>query len=1443
MKDQLPLLSFLTADEEPPEREYQNLYSQIVQTPGLLSAITRKTHTTELLYGISKHHHRLARILRRLFSVQNQLSKDFPIQLITKYANALLEQAARILHQVNIQGLVDILIPALSNCLTVNTDSGRSLGSVISRCGVIQSITTHVAGAQAIKTWTQSSSIFRQEAATLAILMEDLMSLIKNCCGDHGLASEANSWENLKSLKVLLGDLQHEQAATSAISSESQQLASAAARGRLLHRDEKKSSNAQQRPAQDSHIDLSPKIMDLLQSLELSIPTTSEQLKDVVTSLEYEKTIAILRAVAQSFPCNLCGVQLQASVADARNTDASLASHIVLRSRFDMTIFGQNVGDWELLLSTPAFAALRSMQRAGSSAKIERKLENLANGRGHMAPLAGSRIVRRRLRVPVFKSRCGRDFSILWQIDIDQVYQSNEQQSFRQVIRVWSIVQSSKIHDVVQNIAIIQSRWPAELIECCHKWLGSKIERCPFIITCGSGDSIARLRKHIGSDIRSMHQDILQLVDKFYPFTEAVRKKWTTRSMALEYPYKLSHQEIEIVRHHETASLILGRSGTGKTTCLMFRLIGRYLQSMSVAGERPIRQVLLTRSPTLASNLRIYVRNCIATLGLGADENSTVKERRMTEVSFNNISFPYVCTWEEFLQLLEDASSTIDGGTSHETSSSQQLANQDGNRAPVMKEEERCVDFTMFKLEYWPHLSSDLTKHLSLPLVFSEIMGVIKGSIVSGTTFRPLTLEEYSQRSSRVAPAFSHEADRAQVYKVFERYEALKREYQHCDFVDRVIHVLRALRTNPVLKRILRSMLDELYIDEVQDQRATDLKLLLNLVKDSRFFHVAGDTAQAISQESTFRFEDVKALIHDHFQDERPRGGQSQPTHPQMYTLGFNYRSRQGIVDLASFIMELLWKTFPDTVDKLDSEVGQLKGPKPILFLGCQQDTLANVHFDSSELSASTACFGADQVILVRDELTKEYLRSVIGVSGLILTILQSKGMEFDDVMIWNFFSTCLDTTGLRKLPTLFGSEGDNFDGRRHVGMCTELKHLYVAVTRARNRLFFLETSHQSVLSRLVELLTVSPSQALVQVVSQDDATFKNQLELLRAGSSSSPESWIRRGENFMSEEQYEEAFHCFQQAEDRRGMTLASAKRNVANGRLHRARGDVHDATKAFKDAIELFLSIEYTSEAIDLCCMIDWFQRAAEELSMKQDDIPRAATLFCEAKMYTKAADCYSKMKEYEQGAAMLWNVHEYNILVWFLTGNRESIQEELLQHYGALLKFLLKQGRIREDQRVQAITLLGSPIEREQVLRQLEMHEALTDMFCEEKKYGEAFDVCLQVGNLERALHLVRAEKFDVRPGDQREAQALHLLDYSVLSQLTEGARTKKGRERLFKDQFTRFDIPSLEARRLRWKRALNLSAVPVTMESHELVKINDPVIQSVTALQVVLPHVLL
>ena len=80
-------------------------------------------------------------------------------------------------------------------------------------------------------------------------------------------------------------------------------------------------------------------------------------------------------------------------------------------------------------------------------------------------------------------------------------------------------------------------------------------------------------------------------LDKFYALTEPVMRCILSSNLSAEFPFEVSKEESRVIGHYQTASLILGRSGTGKTTCLVIKLVRRYLASKAVVGEKPVQQV------------------------------------------------------------------------------------------------------------------------------------------------------------------------------------------------------------------------------------------------------------------------------------------------------------------------------------------------------------------------------------------------------------------------------------------------------------------------------------------------------------------------------------------------------------------------------------------------------------------------------------------------------------------------------------------------------------------------------------------------------------------------------------------------------------------------------------------------------------------------------------
>lgn len=71
-----------------------------------------------------------------------------------------------------------------------------------------------------------------------------------------------------------------------------------------------------------------------------------------------------------------------------------------------------------------------------------------------------------------------------------------------------------------------------------------------------------------------------------------------------------------------------------------------------------------------------------------------------------------------------------------------------------------------------------------------------------------------------------------------------------------------------------------------------------------------------------------------------------------------------------------------------------------------KKDTKRNSGGNSTDEDPDEPASGGLRVILVRDEQTQSALQKKVPTSTLVLTIAQSKGMEFDDVFLYNFFTT-----------------------------------------------------------------------------------------------------------------------------------------------------------------------------------------------------------------------------------------------------------------------------------------------------------------------------------------------------------------------------------------------------------------------------------------------------
>ena len=320
------------------------------------------------------------------------------------------------------------------------------------------------------------------------------------------------------------------------------------------------------------------------------------------------------------------------------------------------------------------------------------------------------------------------------------------------------------------------------------------------------------------------------ITGKFYTLTQNVLDGILTSGTSAEFPFDVAHDEVEIIRQTSAASFILGRSGTGKTTCLAFKLLSNYIGSRVTSGCKPIRQVFITRSEILAGKLNGYIRRLV-NCQLGRFDSDDVDNIRLEVLkekeentedchlwSLKEEDFPLVCTFDKLLSMVETSlkkSGRNYWKASEPGSATAEIHRRRSSVVAVPTRPPREVDAQTFIQDYWSKFPASVRLSIPVDLVFSEIMGIIKGSTsaLPGRNLRALTKEEYLGRSFRIAPLFTSDIERRQVYTIYEHYERLKAEYHDWDGVDRTRKVFAQLQENPAIVAKLKEVVDEIYVD------------------------------------------------------------------------------------------------------------------------------------------------------------------------------------------------------------------------------------------------------------------------------------------------------------------------------------------------------------------------------------------------------------------------------------------------------------------------------------------------------------------------------------------------------------------------------------------------------------------------------------------------------
>jgi superfamily I DNA/RNA helicase len=373
-------------------------------------------------------------------------------------------------------------------------------------------------------------------------------------------------------------------------------------------------------------------------------------------------------------------------------------------------------------------------------------------------------------------------------------------------------------------------------------------------------------------------------------------------------------------------------------------------------------------------------------------------------------AYPLVITFQDFLIMLDGTVGNSYFERFHELRKHSHGKVRGGSVALRTFIRKKEVDYERFSSSYWPHFNNQLTMNLDSSRVFTEIISHIKGgpqALEAGDG--KLSGKDYVLLSEGRVSNLNRQK-REIIYEVFINYEKMKVKNGDFDMADLVIDLHRRLR----VERYEGDEIYFVYVDEVQDLTLSQIALFKYICKNvEEGFVFSGDTAQTIAKGIDFRFQDIRSLFYKKFLLESKSCGNDKRKEKRkisdIFHLSQNFRTHDGVLKLSQSVIELLYHFFPQSIDVLQPETSFIYGEAPTLLgTGNNQNTISTIFGKSGKAERSFVGFGAEQVILVRDDHVRKEITKYVGKQALVLTIVECKGLEFQVVIMHNYLFNLL---------------------------------------------------------------------------------------------------------------------------------------------------------------------------------------------------------------------------------------------------------------------------------------------------------------------------------------------------------------------------------------------------------------------------------------------------
>ena len=288
------------------------------------------------------------------------------------------------------------------------------------------------------------------------------------------------------------------------------------------------------------------------------------------------------------------------------------------------------------------------------------------------------------------------------------------------------------------------------------------------------------------------------------------------------------------------------------------------------------------------------------------------------------------------------------------------------------------------KNENFVYEHKDLLKSIKAEEVYSQICSVINDPL-------NVSVDDYVKCGKKFTQ-FSVE-ERKVVYAIAVLYAFHKKEHKYFDMQDFTEHLLKVVRREKN-KGTFNYLVDYLYIDEIQDLSINQIELLTEIARCVKVY--AGDSGQTISQTNRFRFKDLKQLF-------------MKKANVKDALLNINYRLNNHILKLATFINHLTRSLFPDTLDQFKEDISVKLTPFKPLLLDSLDELKTIILNPKEQYENANLTFSCYSCWLFKNKATIDKVKEEFTVNNKCeifpSDVFDSKGMEYEIVIIYNFFT------------------------------------------------------------------------------------------------------------------------------------------------------------------------------------------------------------------------------------------------------------------------------------------------------------------------------------------------------------------------------------------------------------------------------------------------------